>query len=157
MGDRAKREVVASSSVVVATCSGAGTETLDGLGFGLVLLDEAGQAHDGASAAALARLSPHPMAQVVLVGDDRQLPPTVKAPAAAALLQTFFSRLVDSSSAAGRMVKPTSGDEEQIELVANDAGSGAHSVAKNRAAVDDLDLTADSTLPRFEASYALLQ
>ena len=58
---------------VCCTCASAGSEILDGSRFGAVLLDEASQQAELASLVPLARGG----RAVALVGDHRQLPPTI--------------------------------------------------------------------------------
>ena len=79
--------------VVCCTCIGAGNEILDGRRFPQVLIDEATQATEPASLVPLTRGA----RQVVLVGDHKQLPPTVISFRAEekGLKRSLFERLVD--------------------------------------------------------------
>ncbi|CAD7974433.1 unnamed protein product [Amoebophrya sp. A25] len=73
----AMRRQLPHAQVVVATCVGSGMETLDvGGGYDLVVIDEASQALEPATLVALERAGPDAK-HVVLIGDHRQLPPTV--------------------------------------------------------------------------------
>ena len=67
------RDVVQKASVIVATCSTSGHEMFDGMNFTHVLVDECTQAIEPATLIALSRKAE----QVVLIGDHKQLPPTL--------------------------------------------------------------------------------
>ncbi len=86
------RQVLCGSEVVCATLVGCGAEVLDGLSFPLVVIDECTQATEPRAAIALARASD----RVVLIGDQRQLAPTVTSDAARAggLGVSLFERLL---------------------------------------------------------------
>ena len=83
--------VLDSAAVVAATCVGAGDPTLDGRTFSLVAIDEATQATEPAALIPLLRAA----TAALLVGDPRQLPPTVVSPGgvAAGLGVSLFERL----------------------------------------------------------------
>ena len=107
--DELQREALLAADVVVTTTVGAGCDALapflvdargkkppPPLDFGLVLLDEAAQATEPACLVPVA--CARACSQVVLVGDDRQLPPTVLSREAAAggLPVSLFQRLADA-------------------------------------------------------------
>jgi len=66
-------DILNRASVVCATCIGSGHDLLDGRRFPRVLVDEATQAVEPATLVPISR----GCRQLVLVGDHRQLPPTV--------------------------------------------------------------------------------
>ena len=66
-------DILDRAQVLCCTCIGVGHQLLDGRKFTRVLLDEATQATEPASLVPLVRGA----RQIVLVGDHRQLPPTV--------------------------------------------------------------------------------
>ncbi|GBF93852.1 hypothetical protein Rsub_06851 [Raphidocelis subcapitata] len=70
--------VLAGAQVVAATCIGAGDPRLESKTFPVVVIDEATQATEPASVVAIAGRAQ----SLLLVGDQRQLPPTVKCRAA---------------------------------------------------------------------------
>ncbi|KAG2453966.1 hypothetical protein HYH02_001012 [Chlamydomonas schloesseri] len=79
--EAAARDILSRAQVVAATCIGAGEARLQTLSFPVVVLDEATQATEPHSLVPLLNQAQ----QVVLVGDPRQLPPTVKSREAEAL------------------------------------------------------------------------
>eukprot|EP00755_Sulcionema_specki_P014143 Sspe_Gene.55897::Locus_30747_Transcript_1_1_Confidence_1.000_Length_3351::g.55897::m.55897/K14326/UPF1, RENT1; regulator of nonsense transcripts 1 len=88
------RTVMNKCEVVCATCIGAGSQLLTGISFPFVLLDEATQAHEVASLVPITRGS----VQVVMIGDQAQLPPTVTCYEAArkGLDVSLFDRMISS-------------------------------------------------------------
>ena len=80
------------SQVVCSTCVGLGSDQLDGFTFAAVLLDEASQVTEASSIVSICR----GCEQLVLVGDQCQLPPTVSSQRAveAGLAEPLFNRLV---------------------------------------------------------------
>merc|ERR1740121_2179732 len=80
------------AEVVCATCIGASGSTVDKLRFSTVLIDECTQAAESAALVPLAR----GCQQVVLIGDQCQLPPTVLSDVAETedLGESLFTRLV---------------------------------------------------------------
>eukprot|EP00667_Euglena_gracilis_P001197 EG_transcript_1197 len=70
------RAVLKEAEVVCATCIGVGSPMMQGLQFELVLVDEATQAVEPAAMIPLTRGAK----QVVMIGDQAQLPPTCKCP-----------------------------------------------------------------------------
>uniref|UniRef100_A0A383VFK2 AAA+ ATPase domain-containing protein n=1 Tax=Tetradesmus obliquus TaxID=3088 RepID=A0A383VFK2_TETOB len=70
----AAAEVLGRAQVVAATCVGAGDPIIAERGFELVVLDEATQAPEPAALVAVAARAQ----ALVMVGDPKQLPPTVK-------------------------------------------------------------------------------
>eukprot|EP00928_Gymnodinium_smaydae_P029951 TRINITY_DN22406_c0_g1_i1.p1 TRINITY_DN22406_c0_g1~~TRINITY_DN22406_c0_g1_i1.p1 ORF type:complete len:989 (+),score=240.23 TRINITY_DN22406_c0_g1_i1:30-2969(+) len=69
------QRLVREASVICATCSGAYGANLDSLAFGGALIDEAAQATEINTLLPLLRLKP--TGTVALVGDHKQLPPTM--------------------------------------------------------------------------------
>eukprot|EP00440_Ansanella_granifera_P027079 gb/GFBE01029411.1/.p1 GENE.gb/GFBE01029411.1/~~gb/GFBE01029411.1/.p1 ORF type:complete len:828 (+),score=188.72 gb/GFBE01029411.1/:1-2484(+) len=70
-----QREILENADVVCSTCAGADHPVLQGKEFSCVLLDEAGQATELAVLVPLMKMRPDGV--VTLVGDHKQLPPTV--------------------------------------------------------------------------------
>ena len=66
-------DILDSAQILCCTCIGCGHELLDGRNFARVLIDEATQATEPATLVPIVRGA----RQVVLIGDHRQLPPTV--------------------------------------------------------------------------------
>ena len=85
-------DILDRALVLCCTCIGVGHQLLDGRRFSRVLLDEATQATEPASLVPLVRGA----RQIVLVGDHRQLPPTVISRRAenGGLRRSLFERLV---------------------------------------------------------------
>ena len=85
-------DILDQAQVLCCTCIGVGHQLLDGRKFTRVLLDEATQATEPASLVPLVRGA----RQIVLVGDHRQLPPTVISRRAenGGLRRSLFERLV---------------------------------------------------------------
>ncbi|CAJ1452906.1 unnamed protein product [Effrenium voratum] len=71
----AQRSILGRADVVCTTCSGADHPLVQHLSFARVLLDEAAQATELATLVPLMKLRPEGC--VTLVGDHRQLPPTI--------------------------------------------------------------------------------
>ena len=86
-------DILNRAQVLCCTCIGAGHVLLDGRRFSRVLLDEATQATEPASLVPLVRGA----RQIVLVGDHRQLPPTVISQRAekGGLRRSLFERLAE--------------------------------------------------------------
>ncbi len=93
------REVLSSARVVCATCSTAAGDDLDGERFDVAFCDEATQATEPVTLAALLRAP-----RVVLAGDHRQLPPTVVSREAqqGGLGVSLFERMVALHGGAAR-------------------------------------------------------
>ena len=85
-------DILDRAQVLCCTCIGVGHQLLDGRKFTRVLLDEATQATEPSSLVPLVRGA----RQIVLVGDHRQLPPTVISRRAenGGLRRSLFERLV---------------------------------------------------------------
>ncbi|MEL7835104.1 IGHMBP2 family helicase [Fodinibius sp. Rm-B-1B1-1] len=91
--EEAVNEIIESNQVICTTNSTAGSELLDNRSFDLVVIDEATQSTEPSC------LIPITHGQkVIMAGDHRQLPPTVKNLKAAnkGLKDTLFERLADS-------------------------------------------------------------
>ncbi|GIS50546.1 MAG: hypothetical protein Ct9H90mP24_8380 [Methanobacteriota archaeon] len=86
-------DILDRAQVLCCTCIGSGHDLLDGRSFSRVLIDEATQATEPASLVPLVKGS----RQIVLVGDHRQLPPTVISRRAekGGLDRSLFERLVE--------------------------------------------------------------
>ena len=89
----AMRRSVSQFQVVVSTCASAGHELLQAVDFPRVLVDECTQATEPSTLVPLGRGCSH----LVLVGDHRQLPPTVLTEEARSggLARSLFERLAD--------------------------------------------------------------
>jgi hypothetical protein len=90
--DRTMKRILSSADVVCCTCSSSASEILDGLNFMTCVVDEASQATEPSVLNAITRCSRH----VVLIGDHRQLPPTVVCREAelGGLALSMFERLI---------------------------------------------------------------
>ena len=86
-------DILDRAQVLCCTCIGSGHELLDGRRFSRVLIDEATQATEPAALVPLVRGA----RQIVLVGDHRQLPPTVISQRAknGGLSRSLFERMVE--------------------------------------------------------------
>eukprot|EP00873_Tetraselmis_striata_P027611 jgi/Tetstr1/447875/TSEL_035184.t1 len=89
---QAMQRILKRAQVVCATCSGAGSEMAKACAFPTVLLDEASQATEPSSLIPLMKDA----GQVALVGDHKQLPPTIVSREAetAGLNVSMFDRMV---------------------------------------------------------------
>jgi regulator of nonsense transcripts 1 len=85
-------DILDKAQVICCTCIGSGNEILDGRKFPQVLIDESTQATEPAALVPLVRGA----RQVVLVGDHKQLPPTVLSFRAEenGLKRSLFERLI---------------------------------------------------------------
>jgi superfamily I DNA and/or RNA helicase len=85
-------DILDKAQVICCTCIGSGNEILDGRRFPQVLIDESTQATEPAALVPLVRGA----RQVVLVGDHKQLPPTVLSFRAEenGLKRSLFERLI---------------------------------------------------------------
>jgi len=90
----AQLRAVRYAQAVCATCSGSGSDFLDRISFSAVMLDEASQVTEPMSLVPLA----NGCQQLVLVGDHKQLPPTVVSREAelAGMTLSLFDRLIRS-------------------------------------------------------------
>lgn len=70
-----QKQILSEADVVCSTCSGADHPLIQHMTFARVLLDEAAQATELSSLVPLMKMKPE--ACVTLVGDHRQLPPTI--------------------------------------------------------------------------------
>lgn len=69
--------IFADAKVIACTLAGSANHLLDGMKFGTLFIDEAAQALEAACWIALQKVH-----RVILAGDHRQLPPTIKSPEA---------------------------------------------------------------------------
>ena len=90
----AVRSAIREADVICATCISSGSNILTGVNFPFVLIDEATQASEASSLVPICRGS----MQVVMIGDQAQLPPTVMNFEAArrGLDVSLFDRLIGS-------------------------------------------------------------
>ena len=89
--DEAVEEILESMDVVLTTNSTAGSELMQDREFDLLVIDEATQATEPSCMIPITKTS-----KVVMAGDHRQLPPTVKSQEAARELEnTLFERLAE--------------------------------------------------------------
>ncbi|MCR5819533.1 MAG: AAA family ATPase [Bacteroidaceae bacterium] len=72
-----REAIFADTRVVACTLTGSANHILDGMKFGTLFIDEAAQALEAACWIAIQKVH-----RVILAGDHRQLPPTVKSPEA---------------------------------------------------------------------------
>jgi DNA polymerase III delta prime subunit len=86
--------VLRRAEVICATCAGAGSDILERFSFQACLIDEATQATEPATVVPLTK----GCAQVVLIGDQKQLPPTIisRDADAAGLGTSLFERMLKS-------------------------------------------------------------
>ncbi|KAL6758947.1 P-loop containing nucleoside triphosphate hydrolase protein, partial [Haematococcus lacustris] len=91
---RAALLVVAESEVVCCTCIGAGGPELEGFSFPLLVLDEGSQASEPEALVPIMK-GTH---QVIIVGDHKQLPPTILSQEAAeqGLGVSLFERMMEA-------------------------------------------------------------
>lgn len=92
----AMRDSLADYQIVVTTCASAGHELLQGMSFPRVLVDECTQSVEPSTLIPLS----HGCAHLVLIGDHRQLPPTVVTAEArrGGLERSLFARLAASGA-----------------------------------------------------------
>lgn len=86
------KKIIDKARVVCTTCIGAGVTLLKDRKFPRVLIDEACQATEPAALVPLV----YGCRELVLVGDDKQLPPLVKSERASELRTSLFERLARS-------------------------------------------------------------
>ena len=86
-------DILDKAQVLCCTCIGSGHDLLDGRNFPRVLVDEATQATEPATLVPLVRGA----RQVVLIGDHRQLPPTVisRRSEGGGLSRSLFERMIE--------------------------------------------------------------
>lgn len=89
MDSKIVKGILKKARVVCTTCISAGSKILENTHFPRVLVDEASQATEPAILVPIC----NGCKILVLVGDDKQLPPTVKSKEAQELCKTTFSRL----------------------------------------------------------------
>ena len=89
MDKKIVNSILNEARVVCTTCNSAGSKIFDETKFCKLLVDEASQATEPAILVPISR----GIDVLVLVGDDKQLPPTIKSKDAKELCNTTFSRL----------------------------------------------------------------
>ena len=87
-----EHDVLREADVVLSTANGAGATALDGIDFGLVVVDEAAQLHELDALVPACRGAASWNTQLVLMGDSAQLPPTVHSKSARPLSHTLLQR-----------------------------------------------------------------
>ncbi|GFH09003.1 p-loop containing nucleoside triphosphate hydrolase protein, partial [Haematococcus lacustris] len=89
-----KKDIVMGAQVVCSTCIGAGSPDLKGFSFPLLVLDEGSQASEPEALVPIMK-GTH---QVIIVGDHKQLPPTVMSEKALAkgLGVSLFERMTEA-------------------------------------------------------------
>ncbi|KAL6758944.1 AAA domain-containing protein [Haematococcus lacustris] len=89
-----KKDVLAGAQVVCSTCIGAGSPDLKGFSFPLLVLDEGSQASEPEALVPIMK-GTH---QVIIVGDHKQLPPTIMSSRALAkgLGVSLFERMMEA-------------------------------------------------------------
>ncbi|GFH26742.1 AAA domain-containing protein, partial [Haematococcus lacustris] len=92
--DKIQRGIISGSEVVCCTCIGAGGPELKGFSFPLLVLDEGSQASEPEALVPIMKGT----RQVIIVGDHKQLPPTVLSPKAAeqGLGVSLFERMMEA-------------------------------------------------------------
>ncbi|EOD13284.1 hypothetical protein EMIHUDRAFT_124480, partial [Emiliania huxleyi CCMP1516] len=102
--ERMRDDILASAEVICSTLIGAGSESLCGRTFSLVVIDEATQATEPRASIALALAR----GRVVLVGDPQQLPPTTLSEEArrAGLAVSLFERALAAGVAPYLPISP---------------------------------------------------
>lgn len=86
-----RQELLQETKVIACTLTGSAHPTLLGMKFGTLFIDEAAQALEAACWIAIQKAH-----RVVLAGDHRQLPPTIKCPEAAGLDHTLMQSIVEN-------------------------------------------------------------
>jgi superfamily I DNA and/or RNA helicase len=89
-----RQRKIRSAEVVCATCIGAGSDALERFKFPAVLIDEATQATEGATLVPICRGA----RQLVLLGDQCQLPPTTLSNHPLAAGTPLFTRLASEGA-----------------------------------------------------------
>ncbi|MFB6116183.1 MAG: IGHMBP2 family helicase, partial [Candidatus Nanosalina sp.] len=98
--DEAVEEVLDSMDVVLSTNSTAGSELMQGKEFDIVVIDEATQSTEPSCMIPITKTS-----KVVMAGDHRQLPPTVKSQEAQEFENSIFERLAENHPEKKTMLK----------------------------------------------------
>ncbi|MBN2881395.1 IGHMBP2 family helicase [Candidatus Woesearchaeota archaeon] len=93
--DKTKRELIksciASASVICTTNTNSNSQYLENLTFDLVLIDEAGQSTEPSCLIPISKAK-----KVILVGDHKQLPPTILSQDAKELSISMFERMMNN-------------------------------------------------------------
>jgi hypothetical protein len=91
MEDAIAAKAVAEAQIIVATCAGAGHNVLGGRRFALTVVDESSQIHEAEMVIPLSKMEWH--GSLVLIGDEKQLPPVIASEQALPLRVSVFERL----------------------------------------------------------------
>ena len=120
--------VVREADVICATATGAGHELLKGIGVNLLIVDEASQIREPELLVPLCRLGSNE-AQLVLIGDDRQLPPVVHSPRSLPLQISLFERLLKTAL-------PSEAEGSARLFTSSSNSNGSASVSSSSAAAE---------------------
>ncbi|KAJ9523939.1 hypothetical protein QJQ45_022419 [Haematococcus lacustris] len=92
--DRIRLDIISESGVVCCTCIGAGGPELEGFNFPLLVLDEGSQASEPEALVPIMKGTE----QVIIIGDHKQLPPTIQSQKAAeqGLSVSLFERMMEA-------------------------------------------------------------
>ncbi len=86
------KDCIKGASVICTTNTNANSRFLDGIVFDLVLIDEAGQSTEPSCLIPISKAK-----KIILVGDHKQLPPTILSPEAQDLSVSLFERMMTNS------------------------------------------------------------
>lgn len=86
-----RTKVLLEAEVVAATCTGAGHEALAAHRFAFTVVDEGSQIHEAELCIPLSKM--HADGSLVMIGDEKQLPPVISSDQALALRVSLFERL----------------------------------------------------------------
>ncbi|KAJ1462559.1 P-loop containing nucleoside triphosphate hydrolase protein [Pelagophyceae sp. CCMP2097] len=108
---------IRDADIVCATCIGSGTELLDRFRFDCVLIDECAQATEPTCLVPIVRGA----RQVVLVGDQCQLPPTVLSTDSDAEVVPLFTRLINEGKLSPKLLATQYRMHPMLAQFANEA------------------------------------
>lgn len=142
--DKAVEEILESMDVVLTTNSTAGSELMQEKEFDLLVIDEATQATEPSCMIPITKTS-----KVVMAGDHRQLPPTVKSQEARELENTLFERLAEKHLEKKTMLRTQYRMNTSIMEVSSEEFYGGKLEADESVAdhtLEELGVEEDSTL-----------
>lgn len=90
--DKITKECIKTANVICTTNTNAASPYLDKVDFDLVLIDEAGQSTEPSCLVAISKAK-----KVILVGDHKQLPPTILSQDAKELSISLFERMIQNT------------------------------------------------------------